>query len=253
MARPVAGATLSRRLASTIAGATGLGTFAYLSSRNMTGTVLAEGGSLAERRLASRVNKYARPQVIFVLGGPGAGKGTVCQRIVDEYGCVHLSAGDLLRAERKSGSDVAELINNYIKEGAIVPVEITVKLIKAAIDEHMAQGKRVFLVDGFPRNLDNLEGWERVCSDETDLRFVLWLDCPEKVMEARLLDRGKTSGRVDDNAAAIMKRFRTYQVSTMPIIDNFRGQGKIQHILSDTSKEAVFQRVAAVLDQEIVD
>ena len=72
--------------------------------------------------------------VFFVLGGPGSGKGTVCKKLVDNYGYVHLSAGDLLRAERNSGSSNAEMINTYIKEGKIVPVEVTVKLIKKAME-----------------------------------------------------------------------------------------------------------------------
>jgi hypothetical protein len=84
-----------------------------------------------------------RPVVVFVLGGPGAGKGTQCERIVREYGFTHISAGDCLREERASGSKDAELINNYIKEGKIVPVEITVKLLLKAM-----QGHDRVLIDG---------------------------------------------------------------------------------------------------------
>lgn len=94
-----------------------------------------------------------KPTVIFVLGGPGAGKGTQCQRIVDAYDFAHISAGDCLRAERNSNSTDAALINNYIKEGQIVPVEITVKLLQQAMAR---SGKSKFLIDGFPRNLNNV-------------------------------------------------------------------------------------------------
>ena len=94
-------------------------------------------------------------RVSFVLGGPAAGKSTQCQKLVEEYGCVHLSAGDLLREERASGSETAELIESYIKEGAIVPVEITLNLIKKAMEQSTANR---FLIDGFPRNEDNLQG-----------------------------------------------------------------------------------------------
>lgn len=103
-----------------------------------------------------------KPRVIFVLGGPGAGKGTQCARMVREYGFVHLSAGDLLRDERDSGSPVGTLIEEYIREGKIVPVEVTVNLIKKAM---AASGSSKFLVDGFPRNFDNLQGWQRVMGD----------------------------------------------------------------------------------------
>lgn len=138
-----------------------------------------------------------KPTVIFVLGGPGtsrfdrdtiksdiktigAGKGTQCQRIVDEYGYAHVSAGDCLRAERNSNSADAQLINQYIQEGKIVPVEITVRLLKKAMD---ASGKKKFLIDGFPRNLDNVNGWFDVIGETVHVAFVLFLDCPEHVME----------------------------------------------------------------------
>merc|ERR1712010_75341 len=97
----------------------------------------------------------ARPVAFFVLGGPGAGKGTQCAKLVEHYGFTHLSAGDLLRAERKSGSENATLINNYINEGKIVPVEITVNLIKNAMEAVLPECNR-FLIDGFPRNTDNV-------------------------------------------------------------------------------------------------
>lgn len=147
------------------------------------------------------------PKVIFVLGGPGSGKGTQCANIVRDFGFVHLSAGDLLRAERNSGSADADLINDYIKQGQIVPVEITVKLLKKAIQKNADEGSQNFLVDGFPRNADNLAGWKKEMDGYADVLFVLFFDCPEDVMEARLLERGKSSGRADDNIESIKKRY----------------------------------------------
>ena len=103
-----------------------------------------------------------RPKVLFVLGGPGAGKGTQCARLVADYGFVHLSAGDLLRAERDSGSPDGAMITQFINEGKIVPVEVTVNLIKKAM---VQSGGSKFLVDGFPRNQSNLEGWFTTMGD----------------------------------------------------------------------------------------
>jgi len=93
-----------------------------------------------------------------VLGGPGSGKGTQCAKLVADHGFVHLSAGDLLREERDSGSDKANLINSYISEGKIVPVEITCELIKQAMKKAGWADKK-YLIDGFPRSEDNLLGW----------------------------------------------------------------------------------------------
>jgi len=119
--------------------------------------------------LGSTVAASTTPsEVVFVLGGPGAGKGTQCAKIVEEFGWMHLSAGDLLRAERATGSENAQLINNYITEGKIVPVEITIKLILAEMEKNV--GKK-FLVDGFPRSEDNRSGWYEIAGDKAVVSF----------------------------------------------------------------------------------
>jgi UMP-CMP kinase len=144
------------------------------------------------------------PKVIFVLGGPGAGKGTQCARIVQNFGYVHLSAGDLLRAERaRPGSEFGELIEDYIRKGTIVPVEITCSLIENVsflsdfkfqvnlrnnnikndfvFQAMTASDKDTFLIDGFPRNKDNLDGWARQMGEKTNVKGVLFFECSEKV------------------------------------------------------------------------
>ena len=108
-----------------------------------------------------------------------------------------MRAGDLLRAERKSGSPDGELIASYILEGNIVPVEITVGLLAKAM---AASGKAKFLIDGFPRNQNNFDGWKRVMGDNVDVEGVLFYDVDDDTRMERLLERGKTSGRTDDNA-----------------------------------------------------
>jgi UMP-CMP kinase len=160
----------------------------------------------------------ARPhEVVFVLGGPGAGKGTQCAKLAANFDFVHLSAGDLLRAEKsKPGSNHAELINTYIKEGKIVPVEITVQLLLNAMDAN--RGKR-FLIDGFPRNEDNRDGWYATAGTRANVSMVLFYDCPLEELKRRLLHRGETSGRSDDNMESIIKRFETFQRESMPVVE----------------------------------
>jgi UMP-CMP kinase len=179
--------------------------------------------------------------VVFVLGGPGSGKGTNCAKIVDKYGYIHLSAGDLLREERNSGSKLADMINTCIAEGQIVPAEVTVGLLLKAMD---ASPTKKFLVDGFPRNMENLQCWEDQVSKFVNVKFLLFLECSEQIMLDRLLERGKTSGRNDDNVESIKKRFKTYRDSTMPIINHFRDMGKVREVDSTRSETAVFADVA---------
>jgi UMP-CMP kinase len=190
-------------------------------------------------------NSDSPHEIIFVLGGPGAGKGTQCAKIAEEYKYVHLSAGDLLRAERKkAGSPNADLINNYIAEGKIVPVEITVKLLLTAMD---AQRGSTFLIDGFPRNEDNKDGWYRVVGKRAVVTQVLFYDCPLDELKRRLLKRGETSGRSDDNEASIVKRFETFRSQSMPVVEWYRGQGILTQISSAQSIEAVWAETQKAL------
>ena len=187
-----------------------------------------------------RKSQKKKMQVVFVLGGPGSGKGTNCSRIVTSFGYVHLSAGDLLREERKSGSELAEMINTYINEGKIVPAEVTVRLLRNAME---SSGSNRFLVDGFPRDMDNLKCWNASMADLAEVQFLLYLDCPQEIMLGRLLERGKTSGRSDDNEESIKKRFKVYEDSTRPIIEHFRAAGKTREVDSNRDQEAVFADV----------
>lgn len=187
--------------------------------------------------------------VVFVLGGPGAGKGTQCAKLVSDYKFVHLSAGDLLRAERqREGSKYGELISHYIKEGLIVPQEVTVALLKQAITENFKKGSTKFLVDGFPRKMDQAITFEE---EIVPSKFVLFFDCPENIMLERLLERGKTSGRDDDNIESIKKRFRTFIDTSMPVVEYFDKQSKVVKVRCDHSVDDVYRDVQAAVEEKV--
>ncbi|RDW78192.1 uridylate kinase [Coleophoma crateriformis] len=190
--------------------------------------------------------------VVFVLGGPGAGKGTQCANLVRDYNFTHLSAGDLLRAEQdRPGSEFGQLIKDYIKDGAIVPMEVTVQLLENAMTETLSKtkdGKGRFLIDGFPRKLDQAVKFEEsVCK----AKFVLFYDCPEEVMEKRLLKRGETSGRTDDNAESIKKRFKTFVETSMPVVDTYDKEGKVVKVVANKSPEEVYAETKKKIEGRI--
>jgi UMP-CMP kinase len=192
--------------------------------------------------------------VLFVLGGPGAGKGTQCSRLVAAYGFTHLSAGDLLRAEQdRPGSEYGELIKDYIKNGEIVPMEVTIVLLENAMREAMAQkpaAKGKFLIDGFPRKFDQAVKFEEaVCP----AKFVLFYDCDEAEMERRLLERGKTSGRADDNADSIRKRFRTFVETSMPVVEYYEKQDRVARIRANVPPDDVYRATQAELTKRLGD
>lgn len=181
--------------------------------------------------------------VVFVLGPPGSGKGTQCKRIKAKYGFVHLSAGDLLRAERqRPDSKTGELIESHIRDGTIVPVEVTCKLIENAMLQcGDAPG---FLVDGFPRNQDNLDGWQNEMSEKTRVHFVLYLQAPIDVCTKRCLQR--ECGRSDDNRETMEKRIVTYNNQTMPIIHHYTAKNLVREVDASDDELTVFNHVCEV-------
>jgi UMP-CMP kinase len=189
------------------------------------------------------------PHIIFILGGPGSGKGTQCSKLCAEFkSAKHLSAGDLLRAERKKGTSQGEMIERYIKEGKIIPVEVTAKLLKDAIDKDKNRYD-VFLIDGFPRDIKNHRGWEKMCGQGGyHVELMLMFECSEEIMTKRLLQRGKTSGRSDDNIASIRKRLRTYIKDTIPVVKSFEKQKKLVRIESNRPVNQVYAEVRRVFE-----
>jgi len=187
-------------------------------------------------------------RVIFVLGGPGAGKGTQCENIISTYNCVHhFSVGELLRNVPKD-SQYAELIDQCLVAGKIVPVEISLSLLREAMDQKAAdiKGNPIFLVDGFPRNFDNLSGWITAMPKHAAVLGAFVFDCPIEELEKRILDRGKTSGRSDDNLTSARKRFNTFQEQTTPVVEileSLQDRGdplRVFHIAGEKNREDVW-------------
>ena len=207
-------------------------------------------------------------RVVFVLGGPGAGKGTQCQLLSTNLGWCHLSAGDLLRAERAKvgNSKYADIINANIDAGRIVPGEITVRLIRNAMCERRAStsGRQTkFLIDGFPRSEGNVSSWNSIFDNNNmeegeypadvvaNVELVLFLECPEEVLLSRLVGRSKTSGRVDDSVDVIRRRFTTYREESMPIINMYEKRGIVRKIIADRTIEQVYKEVESILLKEL--
>ncbi|KAI8336656.1 adenylate kinase-domain-containing protein [Chlamydoabsidia padenii] len=186
--------------------------------------------------------------VVFVLGGPGAGKGTQCDRLKKDYDFVHLSAGDLLREEQnREGSKYGDLIKHYIKEGLIVPMEVTVALLEQAMRESMEKDNKYrFLIDGFPRKMDQAIKFEETVVSS---KMVLYFECPEQVMLERLLKRGENSGRADDNIESIKKRFRVFKETSFPVIEAFEKENKVQTVSCVKPVDEVYQEVRVVFDK----
>ena len=179
--------------------------------------------------------------IVFVLGGPGSGKGTQCDKIVAKYGFYHLSTGDLLREELVSGSARADELKDIMAKGELVSMDTVLELVKEAMIKN--KDCKGFLIDGFPRDVPQGEKFER---EIEACKFILYFECSNEEMTKRLLERAKTSGRVDDNEETIKKRLKTFEDQTLPVVDKF--SDRVKKISAMGSVDEIFGNVCTALD-----
>ncbi len=185
----------------------------------------------------------------IILGGaPGSGKGTLSDIIVRNYGLQHLSTGDVLRAEIASGSKLGQEINDIISLGNLIPDEQMIELLKNYINS-LPQGCRGVIFDGFPRTVEQAHALTAMLDEHQMDAYMLDLYAEEDVIIERLLNRGKTSGRADDNLETIKKRLRIYNETTRPISDYYLRRHKYFLINSNINPECTWSQMDVILKQ----
>ncbi len=163
-----------------------------------------------------------KPRIVFVIGGPGCGKGTQCKRIVKNFGYVSFSTGDLLRQYVKDKKDGYEDIDNQMKEGKLISSATLMKVLKEYV---MSSTNKKILVDGYPRNQENIDEWEKQMEDLVEVKGALYIEVSNEEMTKRLL--GRNEGRADDNEETIKKRLTTFEQQTKPIVSYFEKKGNL--------------------------
>jgi len=184
--------------------------------------------------------KKAGVPIIFVVGGPGSGKGTQCAKMVEKYGLSHLSSGDLLRDEVQSGSPRGAELTKIMESGQLVPLEVVLDLIKEAMVKEFAKGSHGFLIDGYPREVKQGDQFE---AEIMEAALVIYFEVSAATMTDRLLGRAKTSGRVDDNIETIKKRLDTFYKATEPVVDHYKKKGKLVQVHAEGSVDQIFGEV----------
>ena len=179
---------------------------------------------------------------IVIFGAPGSGKGTQSARIVEKYGLNHISTGDVLRAEIKNGTELGKTAKGYIDNGQLIPDALMIDILASVFDSFKDSKGVIF--DGFPRTIPQAKALKKMLNERgTDVSIMLNLQVDEDELIQRLLERGKISGRSDDNLETIKSRLEVYHTQTAPLADYYVEEGKHVAINGMGTIEEIFGRI----------
>ena len=186
---------------------------------------------------------------IVIFGAPGSGKGTQSEKIIAQYGVAHISTGDVLRAEIKAGSELGKTASQYINEGKLLPDALIIDILASTLD---SKGKDIpgVIFDGFPRTIAQAEALDAMLKDRgEEVSVVIGLEVDDEELVKRIIARGKTSGRADDNEETAKKRLDTYYSQTLPLKDFYIKQGKYAAINGVGSLDTIFADIQAAIEK----
>ena len=185
---------------------------------------------------------------LILFGPPGSGKGTQALRLAERYQLVHISTGDMFRAEIKGNTPLGIEAKRYIDAGQLVPDTVAIGMFRERLDSHAdSQG---FIFDGFPRTVAQAQALDHfLASYDTEVHRLIALDVDEDEITRRIILRGITSGRVDDqDEPTVRNRFRVYGLETAPVFDYYEGHGKSVRIGGTGSIDEIFDRLVEVIE-----
>jgi adenylate kinase len=193
---------------------------------------------------------YKTPMLnVILFGPPGSGKGTQAALLVERYGLLHISTGDLFRHEMSNNTPLGLQAKEYMAKGQLVPDEVTIGMLKNKVNAHPEAKGIIF--DGFPRNIFQASELDKFLNEKsTEVSILLSLDVPDDEIVTRILNRGISSGRADDNDESIIrKRIEVYRNETSPVFEYYAKSGKSKLIDGLGSVEEILDRLCFELDK----
>jgi len=188
---------------------------------------------------------------LVIFGPPGSGKGTQATHIKEKYGLLHLSTGEMLRHEIASKTALGLEVENFVINGQLVPDELVTEVLKKALAEKLSQGNG-FIFDGFPRNGEQAKILEDALSSlNLDITIAINLVASDTELIRRILLRGETSGRADDNEIVIKERLEIYRKNVSDLITFYQTRNKLYEVHGEGSPQEVFERITQLIEKQI--
>ncbi len=185
---------------------------------------------------------------IVMFGAPGSGKGTQSDKIVAKYGFAHISTGDVLRGEIKNQTELGATAKKYIDNGQLIPDSLMIDILAKVFDSMCPCNGVIF--DGFPRTIAQAEALSKLLAERgTDISAMIDLEVPNDILMERLINRGKTSGRADDNEETIKKRLDVYNNQTAPLIEWYKKEGKYCYVKGYGDIDDIFNDICVIIDK----
>lgn len=186
---------------------------------------------------------------LVLFGGPGSGKGTQSSRLIDKYGLHHISTGEVLREHIKNETELGKVAKGFIDQGMLIPDELMIDILEDVLEKE-AKGKKGVIFDGFPRTIPQAEALKALLNKKgTDLHAVVGLEVPEEELIERMLNRGKETGRADDNIDTIKKRLEVYHRQTKPLKEFYNKENKYIPVNGSGDIEQIFNSIANELEK----
>ena len=188
---------------------------------------------------------------LILFGPPGSGKGTQSEKLVAKYGLIHISTGNLLREEIGQKTPLGIAAKGLMDKGQLVPDEVVIGMVDSFFDRH--KDAKGFLFDGFPRTVAQARALENLMGlKKTTIASVLSLQVGEDELVKRLLNRGKTSGRSDDNNEEVIRsRFAVYNNETSPVAEHYKKTGKFQPVKGEGTIEEIFESLCETINKKM--
>lgn len=186
---------------------------------------------------------------IVLFGGPGSGKGTQSEKLIDKYGLHHISTGEVLRDHIKRETELGKIAKKYIDEGQLIPDDLMIRILDDVLETE-AKDKPGVIFDGFPRTIPQAEALNELLKKRNkELHAVVGLEVPDEELVKRMILRGKNTGRADDNEETIKKRLKVYHNQTSPLRDHYKRQNKYVAIDGNRDIDKIFDSITKELDK----